>query len=249
MKVEHSTPEKPEVFGIAAALNINPDEAFGICFRMWRWFDQHTENGNARSVTPALLDRHLGVAGFTAACVSVGWLVISDAGLSLPHFDRHNGQTAKARGLTYNRVKAHRQKEKRDCNAESVSNSLPENREQSKSIDIPPPPTPAAEKGKAEVVEEADKTDLTKRLRASPFGLRYASTAIESAMSHGVQESEIQAIADYWKAAGQKSNGTPAPWDRSDLHQRILNAMPGENPAEHWPQPGGWQLRERKATR
>lgn len=123
LKVEHETPEKPEVFGIAAALQITPDEAFGILFRMWRWFDSHTEDGNARSVTPALLDRYLGKPGFAEACVSVGWLTFSAAGAALPNFDRHCGQTAKGRALTYNRVRQSREL-KRSCNASNVTEAL-----------------------------------------------------------------------------------------------------------------------------
>ena len=131
LKVEHDTPEKPEVYRIAAELQITPDEALGILFRMWRWFDIHTEDGNARKMTPALLDHCLGKPGFADVCVSVGWLVFSNEVASLPNFHRHCGQTAKARGLTYKRVRQHREKMKRSCNATVVSET-PESRYQNK---------------------------------------------------------------------------------------------------------------------
>ena len=110
MKVEHSTPDKPEILAIASELKISPDEAFGICFRMWRWFDQHTVNGNAPGVTSSLLDRYLGVTGFATVALKVGWLCNGDGGLTQPNFDYHNGETAKQRGLSAKRAKAYREK-------------------------------------------------------------------------------------------------------------------------------------------
>ncbi|MFZ2491272.1 MAG: hypothetical protein WA208_07290 [Thermoanaerobaculia bacterium] len=80
------------------------DLTVGKLFRVWRWFDQQTLDGNARGVTSALLDRHVGAVGFAAAMERVGWLEITPAGLALPNFDRHNGETAKTRALTSRRV-------------------------------------------------------------------------------------------------------------------------------------------------
>jgi len=56
LKVEKETPDKPEVFAVAALLGITPDEVFGKCFRLWRWFDSHTTKGNAASVSDALTE-------------------------------------------------------------------------------------------------------------------------------------------------------------------------------------------------
>jgi len=143
----------------------------------------------------------------------------------LPHFDRHNGQTAKSRGLTYNRVKSHRQKTKRDCNAASVSQSLPENREQS--IDTPPP-LPLRQAAKIEE-EEEEVRNLVKTLRADPYGVNDAATAVEQATTSGCTVDELRAIATQWALAGK--------WSSAQLWHRISLAMPGESPVAHWPQP------------
>ena len=76
MKVEKSTPDKPEVFAIADALGIDPDAAFGKCFRVWGWFDSNTTNGKANgcSVSKKLVDRLVSVDGFADAMLNVGWL-------------------------------------------------------------------------------------------------------------------------------------------------------------------------------
>lgn len=107
--MEATTPDKQEVLAIAGRMGWDdPDMAVGKLFRVWRWFDQQTIGGNAPGVTLALLDRISGVSGFGLAMQSVGWLIVTDAGISLPNFDRHCGKTAKDRALTANRVANHK---------------------------------------------------------------------------------------------------------------------------------------------
>jgi len=69
IKFELATPDKPEVWAIAAALSIDPDAVVGKLLRVWGWFDQQTENGNAPSVSKMLLDRLVGVSGFCNAVI------------------------------------------------------------------------------------------------------------------------------------------------------------------------------------
>ena len=83
-------------------------------------------------------------------------------------------------------------------------------------------------------------------LRCEPYRLMSPITAVDKAMLNGVSTQEIQAIAEFWKTSGANNNGKPAPWNRPDLHQRIFNAMPGEDPSKHWPPAGSWQRREAK---
>jgi hypothetical protein len=121
IKMEIATPEKGETLAITAAMGWDdPDLAVGKLFRVWRWFDQHTIDGNAPGVTPALLDRFVAAPGFAEAMRSVGWLTINSDGLTLPNFDRHNGTTAKSRALTAKRVKKFKQ-----GNADIVTRALP----------------------------------------------------------------------------------------------------------------------------
>ena len=130
IKMEVSTPDKPEVFAITAKMGWDdPDLTVGKLFRVWRWFDQQTVDGNAPGVTPALLDRIAGVTGFAAAMKSVGWLVENDSGIVLPNFEKHCGKTAKKRAQTANRVAEHRANASdatgnAACNAENVTPAL-----------------------------------------------------------------------------------------------------------------------------
>jgi hypothetical protein len=133
IKLEHTTPDKPEVVRMAAILGIDQDAVLGKLTRLWIWADAQTVSGDALSVTETFIDRHVRLDGFAQAMVSVGWLRCLKTGLLFPNFDRHNGETAKARGLT-----AKRMKRLRDAN--SVTNSAPEERREEKSKRIPPNP-------------------------------------------------------------------------------------------------------------
>lgn len=131
LKMECATPDKPEVLAITARMGWDdPDLTVGKLFRLWRWFDQHTVDGNADGVTSALLDRVVGVTGFVTAVASVGWLVATDAGVLLKNFDRHNGETAKQRAQTAKRVAGHKSNAKGNAegNAASVTKSVPRGR-------------------------------------------------------------------------------------------------------------------------
>jgi hypothetical protein len=134
IKVEHTTPDKPEVFTLAELLQIDPDAVTGKLLRLWIWADQQTIDGNARSVTFALLDRIAGQRGFADALAKVGWLQVVDGGVVFSNFERHNGDTAKKRAQGSRRVAKHRTcnaesvTESQDCNAASVTKALPEKR-------------------------------------------------------------------------------------------------------------------------
>lgn len=123
IKFELATLDKPEVCQIADLANIDLDAVVGKLLRVWGWFDQQTELGNAPSVTKKLLDRLVGVSGFCDHMVSVGWLIEADGVISIPNFDRHNGKTAKNRSLTALRVASHK-KVNGKGNAASVTQPL-----------------------------------------------------------------------------------------------------------------------------
>ncbi|HET9819622.1 MAG TPA: hypothetical protein VFP92_10695 [Rhodanobacteraceae bacterium] len=108
LKFEKSTLDKPEVLAVAAALGWDADLAIGKFVRMWAWFDTHTVDGDARGVTPALLDAILRVTGFVTEVEKVGWLEVHEWGIRLPKFDIHCGETAKKRALGAKRNAAYR---------------------------------------------------------------------------------------------------------------------------------------------
>jgi hypothetical protein len=120
IKMDVGLPEKPEVWRIAGICHIDPDAVVGKLLKVWRWFDSHTEDGNALGVSYALVDFVSGVSGFAEAMALCGWLVQDGIILTLPNFDHHNGKTAKNRALTAKRVAFHGSK----TNAVIVSDAL-----------------------------------------------------------------------------------------------------------------------------
>ena len=137
IKVEVSLDTKPEVFSIACELDRDPLHIVGMLWKVWAWADTHTLTGNAISVTTVTLDRLTNCQGFADALRKVGWLEGRDGLLSFPRFERHNGQTAKNRGLTAKRVAAHKS---RKGNAQLTLGELPRvEEEKNKSIptDLP----------------------------------------------------------------------------------------------------------------
>ena len=71
---------------MSARLNIDPDAVVGKLVRIWSWFDTHTANGNAESVTFSFIDRLTSVTGFAEQMMLTGWLVQNGSLLSLPNF-------------------------------------------------------------------------------------------------------------------------------------------------------------------
>jgi hypothetical protein len=128
LKFDSTLPEKQETLAITVAMGWDdPDLTVGKLMRLFRWFDQHTVDGNAMSVTPALLDRIVGVSGFVSAVAAQKWLIVTDTGICLHHFEYHNGASAKSRALTAKRVATHKSNAKANAegNADTVSDALP----------------------------------------------------------------------------------------------------------------------------
>ena len=127
IKMRNNLDSDPRVFAIAESLGLEDLHVIGLLWKVWAWADQHTVDGNAVSVTVSRLDRIVGVTGFADALRKVGWLEGRDSSLSFPRFAEHNGQTAKTRAQTADRVAKKR-------NAVSVTKALPEKRREEKSI-------------------------------------------------------------------------------------------------------------------
>lgn len=108
IKVETCLPEKQEVDLMANRLGIDHDAIVGKLIRLWGWADQHTTSGDAIRVTETFIDRLTNCSGFAAGLIEAGWMTRRNGLLSLPNFDRHNGQTAKTRALTKKRMKRSR---------------------------------------------------------------------------------------------------------------------------------------------
>ena len=136
IKVELVTPDKPEVHQIAQILKATPNEVLGCLVRVWIWADQQSLNGHALGVTLSTLDGVSRRDGLGSAMLQVGWVIEKSGVLSLPNFDRHNGETAKKRALAAKRQQTHRSQK---SNADSVTQALPEKRREYITPIVPKP--------------------------------------------------------------------------------------------------------------
>ena len=134
IKIDSSLLAKPEVFHIAELTGMSRYEVVGRLISVWVWADEQSRDGNAASVTEAHLDELHGAQGFAHAMIEAGWLTVTKSGVSIPNFDRHISQSAKARALTAIRAQ-------RSRNARTVTKALPEKRREEKNIKTPLPPT------------------------------------------------------------------------------------------------------------
>lgn len=118
IKVDHEFPDKPEVAHMAARLGLDHDTVVGKCLRWLIWIDKNSVDGTVTTTTMHI-DRLTACPGFSDALLDCGWLLARSGSLVVPHFDRHNGHSAKARALTSVRVS-------RSRNAPSVTEPLPD---------------------------------------------------------------------------------------------------------------------------
>ena len=112
IKVDSTTPHKPEVLKLARVLEVSRDDAFGKAMRFWIWLDGVTVDGRVDGVTSHDVDAVVGAEGVAVALEAVGWLELDDESqtITVPNFEAHNGETAKARGLKTQRQARWRKK-------------------------------------------------------------------------------------------------------------------------------------------
>ena len=231
IKLQKDTPDKPEVLAIASRMNLDPDAVVGKLVRIWSWFDTHTVDGNAMSVTYSLLDRLAGVTGFAEQMTFVGWLNQDGHVLSLPNFEYHNGETAKKRALGKNRQEKHRSNDDSNANsnASSVTETLPEKRREEKSV--------KEDKERATVVAcppdvEQQVWDDWKQLRKAkkaPVTETVVNSARKEAGKAGMSFSDFLTV---WCARG--SQGLQADWLKPEeknlsktgqMNQRVISGL------------------------
>lgn len=99
LKVEITTPGKPEVSNIAHRLGITPEEAFGRLFLVWAWCQNVSANGHVRVRDLSPIDRAAGIPGFGQAMAEERWVEPAKDGFAIPKWDRHLSKGAKKRAL------------------------------------------------------------------------------------------------------------------------------------------------------
>ena len=100
IKMETTTPDKPEVVQMAARLRVRDhDLIVGKLVRLWSWADMNSVDGQKVKVTRAFIDRHVSMPGFAAALEEAEWIHGPDGAIDFANFERHNGDSAKRRAM------------------------------------------------------------------------------------------------------------------------------------------------------
>jgi len=149
IKIETSLSDKPEVLRISRRLGIDKDCVVGKLARVWGWFDKNSVDGVVDGVVDADIDAIAYQDGFASALVSVGWLLVDSdlCRVSVPNFQRHNGESAKKRALKSERQARWRRSgsEEVDDTASTCASTREEKRrEEKKDISKASPSHPAA---------------------------------------------------------------------------------------------------------
>lgn len=131
LKIDHSTPEKPELFRLAHLLKIPIEQVLGHLLRVWIWVDQQAGAHGARNVDARVdaavdarvdggvdadvdavvdgdalhVDAVARISGFASAMCAVNWLVINaeKSLLIFPNLKDYISESAKNRALSSRR--------------------------------------------------------------------------------------------------------------------------------------------------
>jgi hypothetical protein len=110
IKIEHVTPDKPEIHRIASILGISAEAVFGHLVRLWVWADQQSLDGRQIVAKCDTINCICRCAKIANAMQEVGWLVTEGEYVTFPNFDRHNTETAKNRAVKSKQKKKERKK-------------------------------------------------------------------------------------------------------------------------------------------
>ena len=82
---------------IADRLKQHPTRIIGCLVALWIRGDTHTETGFLPGFTRGILDKEVGLNGFSMELEQCNWIAFNDEGAQILEFEKHNGASAKAR--------------------------------------------------------------------------------------------------------------------------------------------------------
>ena len=160
---------KPEVLSIAEKTGRDRREVATTLMEFYEWADGESEDGLLRGLSVRTLCSFCAFtdALFWRAVIEVGWLVLHDEGLLIPHYERWMGRNAKRRLKNTNRMRRTRADETdglcADCAVEKSTDCAPQNRTSSSSKKNTPPGPPRG--GSRRGVEQNRRDYFARRFR------------------------------------------------------------------------------------
>lgn len=149
IKIRIDLSDDPNVYILSDIVSLDVPTVVGHLALFWGWMDRHTPDGKSLRLTDAVIDKRVGVEGFSSALRQVGWLSGDDMALELPNFDRHNGNSAKARALE-SEAKRLRRLEKSDDKPQKKATGKLEDKSVGQPSDKKHPESPTREEKRRE---------------------------------------------------------------------------------------------------
>jgi hypothetical protein len=213
IKMRTALADDPAVIAMADALDTDEFSVVGRLHHLWSWADAQSRDGHAPGVTCRWINRYVRCDGFAEAMIKVSWLFASDDGITFPNFDRHNGETAKARGLATNR----KQKQRASVTDESqemsrsdrdTSVTREEKRREEENIGS------NSALGESEEIAQANSgaraVDLSIALRSCGIQSNPSDPRLQALAEQGVSAETMRAAAEAAKQAKPNERISPA---------------------------------------
>lgn len=119
IKIREDLPDDIEVLRMSEITGRSQNEIIGGLVRFWIWVSRHLVSERCTGVTLVTLDSVTDIADFGKALLAVGWLRLPTGStncIEIPSFDRWFGFSTKKRDQANERVRKHRETQ-RKCNA------------------------------------------------------------------------------------------------------------------------------------
>jgi len=250
----------PAVKAMSRTLKLDVFSVVGRLHEFWAWADQHTDSGVMGFTVLEDVDDVVQKRGFASELVRVGWLVDHGLdGVEIPKWDRHNGNNAKNRCLSQERMGRMRKRngcesvtsEPEECYDSTVTEAQPtrNQRREEKSN------TPIVPDGDSENAPTPDDPLLIRAkslFTATPprLPLRLDRSQITAwKKNKGAVEATAPEEWDLLEEAYAQTDGDAAKFRRKDLAQ-LLNNWCGEiTRAQDWKKKTGAAWRHSVSAR
>lgn len=261
----------PAIRAVARAVRDDVFTTIGRLHALWAWADQHTDDGVLRLAVLSDVDEVVQKKGFGSELVEVGWLEVSEEGIVIPNWHRHNGKSAKQRAMEKDKKSRQRRDKCPDDNGTVVPHLSRYERDrcgtrEEKSTSTPI--VPASGDGtcldlsrddellestemqlEVESISPPPEPDLCLQRAKAIFRMRQG-TALDASQSRAWRKArEVvrkTAEADWLVIEGY--HAAEAPYRRRDLATLLNNWLGEVTRAQEWAAKTGWLPPEPKAA-